>query len=115
MMAYCWASGLIEFGQRTPKGAILIAHGKAGALREYIDGVARHGYQTRIHKGRRIKIEGSDHLLVPGVAEAGTAISKHASGELALAEWLDWISKRPPAGVSISPPARSLPPEGIAA
>lgn len=70
MRAYCFASGHIEFGRSVPSGALPIARGKAKALRDLIDATARHGYRTKLVKGRPTKIPGSDHLLVPGVPEA---------------------------------------------
>jgi hypothetical protein len=70
MIAYCWASGLIEFGSATPEGAIPVAHGRAKRLREVVEGEARHGYATKLVDGRPTKIPGSDTLLVPGIPEA---------------------------------------------
>ena len=102
MKAYCWASGLIEFGPRVPKGALLIASGSAKALRVYIEGVARHGYKSRWVKGRLTKVPGTEPLLVPGVPEAGSAVAIHKTAEAALAAFLNWIGKRPPVGVTVS-------------
>jgi hypothetical protein len=56
MIAYCWASGLIEFGQRCPRGAIPILHGYAKVVRHKIYALARRGYHGE--------------LLVPGIPEA---------------------------------------------
>lgn len=57
MKAFAWASGLIGFAARVPKGALLIAEGPAKPLREIVDVLARHSHQ-------------SDQLIVPGVPEA---------------------------------------------
>jgi len=55
--AYCWASGLIEFGQNVPHGALLIAKGPESELREIVGVVARRAWD-------------GVSLLVPGVPEA---------------------------------------------
>lgn len=74
--AYAWASGLIEFGDTTPDGAIqIMAFVSEGAAREFIEPKARHGHQPGV-------------LLVPGVPEA--LDGKHALEALAL--FRDWIS-----------------------
>lgn len=82
-MAWCWASGLIEVGDREPaiqadgSGPIVIARGPKFALKSVLDALARHG---RGHS------EGQ--LLVPGVPEAG---SQREAGD-ALEEWLTWCA-----------------------
>ncbi|MFG0233555.1 hypothetical protein [Achromobacter sp. 413638] len=64
-VAWCWASGLIEIGDRQPadhadgSGAILIASGPKFALRTHLSDLARHGYG-----------HSEGQLLVPGVPEA---------------------------------------------
>lgn len=69
-LAYCFASGRIEFGSRCPKGAIPLLRGEDKKVREFVEPLARHGYSTRLIDGRRTKIPGTDTLLVPGVPEA---------------------------------------------
>ncbi len=59
MIAYCWASGRIEFGRKLPDGALPVAKGPARALRADLQTTARHGYERGL-------------LLVPGVPEAPT-------------------------------------------
>jgi len=81
MYAYCWASGLIQFGRKVPSGAIQIARGPANKLRPAIDVLARHG-----------KGASKDCLLVPGVPEAPESPDDKAKGD-ALAAWLAWCSK----------------------
>lgn len=57
--AYCWRSGLIEFGGDLPDGAILIAQGHylhRDNIKEIVNVRARHGWDGQ--------------LLVPGVPEA---------------------------------------------
>jgi len=95
MRAYCYASGLIDFGDRVPLGAITIAAGRNKALRAFIEVHARHGYNTRLVKGRPTKIPGSDKLLVPGVPEVDDESDKLD----ALRKWCAWIGKHPPVGV----------------
>lgn len=102
MKAYCWASGLIEFGPRVPDGALLIASGKEKPLRAFLESVARHGYETREVNGRPTKVRGTEHLLVPGIPEAGAPIAQHKTKGAALAAFLAWISKRPPVGVKVA-------------
>lgn len=89
MYAFCFASGLIEFGRRIPSGALPIARGPARPLRDFIEGTARHGYRTRKVKGRPTKVRGSDHLLVPGVPEA----PDQSAGLEALRRYRNWIAK----------------------
>ncbi len=95
--AYCFASGLIEFGSRIPKGALIIARGPEKELRDFIGCKARHGYRTRKVNGRPTKIRGSDTLLVPGVPEAG---DQHAALD-ALHAWMKWIAIGVPPGVRV--------------
>lgn len=93
-VAWCWASGLIEFGDELPAnspeggGAIEIARGPMAYLRPQITVLARHGQGAS-----------AGCLLVPGVPEAN---SQRAKGD-ALAEWLKWCgSRRPRDGVTWS-------------
>ena len=62
MKAYAWESGLIEFGQRVPNGALLIVDGPAKRVKHVVNVLARVGY------------EGG--LLVPGVPEGETENAK---------------------------------------
>ncbi|EDG5874071.1 host nuclease inhibitor protein [Salmonella enterica subsp. enterica serovar Newport] len=54
--AYCWASGLIEFGNTLPEGALPIVTGNEKQVRDEVTVMARHAY--------------SGDLLVPGIPEA---------------------------------------------
>ncbi|HGB3175960.1 TPA: host nuclease inhibitor protein [Salmonella enterica subsp. enterica serovar Chester] len=54
--AYCWASGLIEFGHTLPEGALPIITGKEKDVRDEVEVLARHAY--------------NGDLLVPGIPEA---------------------------------------------
>lgn len=87
MKAYCWASGLIEFGGITPPGAIQIASGREADLRKTLDMLARHGKGASAGK-----------LLVPGVPEAET----EAAASDALAKWLEWCASTKPRGVKFA-------------
>jgi hypothetical protein len=98
--AYCYASGLIGFDKRIPKGALVIARGPEKELREFIEVKARHGYKTRNVNGRPTKIRGSDMLLVPGVPEAD---NQHAA-LTALHGWMKWIAIGAPKGVRVHAP-----------
>lgn len=55
-VAYCWASGLIEFGYFVPGGALLIAKGNEKVVRNVVGVLACHAY--------------NGDLLVPGIPEA---------------------------------------------
>lgn len=55
-VAYCWASGLIEFGYFVPEGALPIITGKEKDVRDEVGVLARHAY--------------NGDLLVPGIPEA---------------------------------------------
>lgn len=60
MKAYCYRSGQIRFGGRTPRGAILFAEATPEGeclLRGIVSVLARHAYDGKT-------------LLVPGVPEA---------------------------------------------
>lgn len=97
MRAFCYASGLIEFGRTVPDGALPIAYGPPKALKNFIEPVARHGYRTEPVNGRPTKIRGTEHLLVPGVPEApdqGAALT-------AFEAWLDWIASQAPKSVTV--------------
>lgn len=91
MKAWCWPSGLIEFGSRTPNGAIQIASGKEVALRRTVDVLARHG-----------KGASAGCLLVPGVPEAAQDETDAAKGD-ALAAWLKWCAGLKHHGVKFYP------------
>ncbi|EAY1375590.1 TPA: host nuclease inhibitor protein [Salmonella enterica] len=54
--AYCWASGLIEFGNTLPEGALPIVTGNEKNVRDVVGVLARHAY--------------NGDLLVPGIPEA---------------------------------------------
>lgn len=82
--AWCWRSGLIEFGPQMPPddedggGAIRIARGPRSSLEGVLEVVAREGRGASQGK-----------LLVPGVPEAP---DQKAAAD-ALASWLKWCAK----------------------
>lgn len=80
IIAWCWASGLIEFGLEAdmPQGSIKIAEGQERALRYAIAAAARHGRGANEGK-----------LLVPGVPEAPSQV---AAAD-ALDAWLKWCAQ----------------------
>lgn len=90
MYAYCYASGLIGFGRKVPKGAIQIARGPTKPLRDTIDVLARHG------KGASAGL-----LLVPGVPEAPESPDDKLKGD-ALAAWLAWCAERRYDGITFN-------------
>lgn len=73
-LAYCYASGQIEFGARCPGGGLPIVRGPDKAVRDFICGVSRHAYD-------------GETLLVPGVPEA----PDQDAGLTAFCKFLDWI------------------------
>ncbi|EIW7681366.1 host nuclease inhibitor protein [Salmonella enterica] len=54
--AYCWASGLIEFGHTLPEGALPIVTDSEKQVCDEVTVMARHAY--------------NGDLLVPGIPEA---------------------------------------------
>jgi len=78
--AYCWASGLIQFGEigTAPKAAIEFARGPEAALKETVAAVAREGQGASEGK-----------LLVPGLPEAP---NQHA-GIDALESFVAWCGR----------------------
>lgn len=78
-VAYCWQSGLIEFGDVVPDGAIQIASGPKSYLKGRIEVVARHGKGASAGK-----------LLVPGIPESETP----RAALKALDKWLTWCAER---------------------
>lgn len=92
-IAWCWASGLIEFGDELPtdnadgSGAIQIAIGPKFALKNWLEVVARHG-----------KGESAKKLLVPGVPEA----SNGDEALKALETWLKWCKPREIDGITVA-------------
>lgn len=95
--AYCYASGLIEFGTKIPDGALIIARGPEKELRDFIEVKARHGYRMRRVGGRPTKVPGSETLLVPGLPEAD---NQHEALD-ALCAWMKWIAIGAPKGVRV--------------
>jgi hypothetical protein len=77
MIAYCYASGEIQFGATVPNGAIAIASGPAAPLRKHIAATARLAYDN-------------ETLLVPGVPEAEGQDAKLD----ALIAHMHWLSQR---------------------
>ncbi|WP_175682546.1 host nuclease inhibitor protein [Burkholderia cenocepacia] len=82
--AYCWATGLIEFGDTVPDGAIGIAYGARAAVDRLMGATARLAHDNK-------------SLLVPGVPEAS---DEDAKGD-ALGVWLKWLNSRQHRGVQL--------------
>lgn len=62
-IAYCFRNGVIKFGRRIPKGALMIHGGEAVSLRNAIFGIARESYPSK--PGLKDSVP-----LVPGIPEA---------------------------------------------
>lgn len=96
--AYCYASGLIEFGKRMPSGCLPLAKGPEALVKEFIDAVCRHGYKTELVDGRPTKIAGTEQFLVPGIPEAGNQFAALT----ALHKFQAWIrTHKAPTGVEV--------------
>lgn len=91
-IAYCWASGQIDFGPKVPDGAIEIARGDADLVRQVIIATARHGKRMLTSAVEELT------LLVPGVPEAADQV---AAGD-ALGAWLLWLKGREAPGLTIA-------------
>ncbi|KVM76484.1 host nuclease inhibitor protein [Burkholderia ubonensis] len=63
MKAFAWQSGLIEFANEVPAGALQIAEGTSKEIRRVVGVWARHSRT-------------GDELLVPGVPEAESEDAK---------------------------------------
>ena len=85
--AYCWASGLIQFGPRCPDGAIEIARGPLEPLRRLILPAARMAYDG--------------NPLVPGVPEANASADDMAAID-ALIAWRAALTQRSSKNVQIA-------------
>ncbi len=81
--AFCYPSGLIDFGATVPKGATVIARGPEPVLKPYI--------ATKAQRGR--------DLRVPGMPQAQSVIEAQA----ALTRFCTWIGQNPPRGVRVLP------------
>lgn len=96
-VAWCWPSGLIEFGDEVPtdaqdgSGPIKIAEGPLCELRLALGVLARHG-----------RFESAGTLLVPGIPEA----ENQSRACFALVEWLVKCHKKTHRypGVQFTPP-----------
>jgi hypothetical protein len=89
MYAACYATGLIVFGRRVPKGALPIAKGPPRKLRPFIETLSRNGYDGQT-------------FIVPGLPEAP---NQHRA-LVAFEKWLKWLGKNPPEGIAINTRAR---------
>lgn len=78
LTAYCWASGRIGFGKRTPKGALPIISGASHTVRFILNGIARPGHRKGV-------------LLVPGIPEASLT---GADPVEKLIEFQAWAARR---------------------
>lgn len=74
--AYCWRSGVVEFGKELPAGAIAITRGAGIVWREWVAIKCRLAYDGKT-------------LLVPGIPEA----EDDEAAFTALKKFCDWIEK----------------------
>lgn len=77
MFAYCYQSGLIEFGRSVPKGALPIIKGRPKQVRRTVEATAVLAYDN-------------ETLLVPGVGTAKTELGKYA----AYCHYRNWLLSR---------------------
>ncbi len=89
----CYASGHIAFLPEVPPdlSCLPICEGPDGKVKDFISGVARHGYNGR-------------DLFVPGIPECGE--DQEAALD-ALHKFMAWIGKNPPKGVEVFTSLRS--------
>lgn len=85
LIAYCYASGQIEFGLTIPVGAIEIARGTPRAVRRDITATARLAYDSKT-------------LLVPGVPEAANQDQALAALNL----HCRWLKRRERPGFTVN-------------
>lgn len=78
VIAYCFASGHIQFGADIPEGAIGIASGDDQKVRDTIEVTAR------------LSRHDNETLFVPGVPEAAS----QREGLTALARYIQYLSER---------------------
>lgn len=76
-IAFCYASGLLRFGARLPKGAIALCRCDSEAEQEKVIALARTAYDNK-------------NLLVPGVPEA----DNHREGLEAVFRFTERLEKR---------------------
>ena len=84
MIAFCYASGEIGIAEEVPKGAIGIAKGEPGRLKEFIETVSRHAWDGETY-------------LVPGIPEA----ENQAKAYDALRKFTEWLLKGNRPGIEI--------------
>ncbi len=77
MYAAAYASGLIVFERRCPKGALPLARGRARKLRPFIEVHARHGWSPGV-------------LLWPIVGKGETAMKAKKGFKMKAKEGFDW-------------------------
>lgn len=77
-IAYCFASGHIQFGSSVPDGAIGIATGEDQQVRDVIEVTAR------------LSRHDNETLFVPGVPEAAS----QREGLVALARYIQYLGER---------------------
>ena len=87
VVAWCWATGLIEIGPVMPEGAIEIVRGPAVDVEHAMEVSARHGY--------------GGQLLVPGIPETQ---SQRMKGN-ALRDWIKWFAPRSRPSLAWNPKA----------
>lgn len=85
VVAFGWASGLIEIGPRKRPGACVICRGEEEAVTSLMNAAARHG---------RGQSEGK--LLVPGVPEA----SDRRKAMDAFIAFVGWLEERGADGIT---------------
>jgi hypothetical protein len=78
MIAYCFATGLIQFGTHVPDDCIGIASGERKKVLDVIQGTARPSRAD------------NETLFVPGVPEA----ANQREALTALAKYIQWLGER---------------------
>lgn len=102
MIAYCRASGLVEFADACPPGCVWVAESSdEDLLKRFIRDNARRAARYAIEKAgrghRRVELP-DPHLIAPGVPE-GRDVSARV---VALTRWCWWLQSRAPKEVKVS-------------
>lgn len=83
VVAYCWANGLIEFGPRCPENALPLVTGEGRSVREAVDVLATHGYDsvTRIVPKSIAWCEGDMNAAVDDVVRFSKQLKEYMAKE----------------------------------
>lgn len=67
--AFCWRSGLIQFGRRVPDGALLIAAGPRKIVRDIVEVNATLGYDNKTLRAGNVASANDDEAAYQALVE----------------------------------------------